>query len=164
LLIEPISRRHDRKRFDCGDDEVTRFLREQALQDHEKDLSRTMVLTDEDADEVRIIGYHTLVMAQVKQEEIRGDRPTIKRGVPVILLGQLGIDGDFQQRGYGEMLLMDAQARVDDISMKTGVRAMMLDARNEMLAKWYEEHDFVRFPGQFRMFKSIAAIRALRLI
>lgn len=41
---------------------------------------------------------------------------------------------------------------------------MMLDARNESLAKWYESHDFVRFPGQFRMFKTIASIRALKLI
>jgi len=41
---------------------------------------------------------------------------------------------------------------------------MMLDARNERLARWYERHDFTRFRGQFRMFKSIAAIRALKLI
>ena len=163
MLIEPISRHHNRKRFDCGVDDVTRFLREQALQDHEKDLSRTMVLVDERTDDARITGYHTLVMAQVKQEEIPGDRPTIKRGIPVILLGQLGIDRDFQRQGYGELLLMDAQARVGEVSKRTGVRAMMLDARNETLAEWYEDHDFVRFPGQFRMFKSIAAIRALKL-
>jgi GNAT superfamily N-acetyltransferase len=163
LLIEPLSRSHNRKRFDCGDEAVTRFLREQALQDHEKNLSRTMVLIDQDADLARIIGYHTLVMAHVKQEEIPGDRPTIRRGIPVILLGQLGIEKDFQRRGYGEMLLMDAQARVAEISKKTGVRAMMLDARNETLAQWYEAHDFIRFPRQFRMFKSIAAIRALKL-
>ena len=163
MLIEPLSRAHNRTRFDCGDDEVTRFLHEQALQDHEKNLSRTMVLIDDHVDLARVAGYHTLVMAHVKQEEIPGDRPAIKRGIPVILLGQLGIDKDFQGRGCGEMLLIDAQARVDEISRRTGVRAMMLDARNEMLARWYEKHDFVRFPRQFRMFKSITSIRALRL-
>jgi GNAT superfamily N-acetyltransferase len=164
LLIEPLSRSHDRKRFDCGEEDVTRFLREQALQDHEKNLSRTMVLIDEYADPARIAGYHTLVMAHVKQEEIPGDRPAIKRHIPVILLGQLGVDKDFQHRRYGEMLLMDAQARVAEISARTGVRAMMLDARSETLTRWYEKHDFIRFPGQFRMFKSIASIRALKLI
>lgn len=164
MLIEPISRAHDRKAFDCGDEEVTRFLREQALQDHEKNLSRTMVLVDEEGDPTRIIGYHTLVMAQVRQEEIPDDRPRIKRGIPVILLGQLGVNSRFQGRGLGETLLMDAQARVDEISRKAGVRAMMLDARNERLARWYEGHDFIRFPSQLRMFKSIQAIRALELI
>jgi hypothetical protein len=48
--------------FDCGDEAVTRFLREQALQDLEKDLSRTMVLIAEKVDSARIIGYHTLLM------------------------------------------------------------------------------------------------------
>jgi GNAT superfamily N-acetyltransferase len=164
LLVEPISRGHDRKRFDCEDDEVSRFLQQQALQDQEKNLSRSLVLVDDEAEPTRILGYHTLLMAHVAQEEIPGDRPRIKRKIPVILLGQLGIDKEFQGRGYGVMMLMDAQARVDEISRKIGVRAMMLDARNERLARWYERYDFIRFPRQFRMFKSIAAIRALNLI
>ena len=163
MIVEPISRHHDRKQFDCGDDEVNRFLREQALQDHEKDMSRTMVLIDDAVDQTRVTGYHTLAMSQVRQEEIPKDKPKIKRSIPVVLLGQLGVDSAFQGRGLGELLLMDAQARVDEISRRTGIRAMMLDARNELLAKWYEQHDFVRFPGQLRMFKSITAIRKLNL-
>jgi GNAT superfamily N-acetyltransferase len=163
LVIEPLSQRHNRKLFDCGEDEVNRFLREQALQDHEKDMSRTMALIDDEADTTRIIGYHTLAMRQVRQEDIPQDKPKIKRSIPVVLLGQLGVDKAFHGRGLGELMLMDAQARVDEISRRTGIRAMMLDARNERLAKWYEQHDFVRFPGQLRMFKSIAAIRKLNL-
>ena len=163
MIIEPISRHHNRKLFDCGDDEVNRFLREQALQDHEKDMSRTMVLINDESDPTRIIGYHTLAMRQVRQEDIPKDKPKIKRSIPVVLLGQLGVDRAFQGRGLGDLLLMDAQARVDEISRRTGIRAMMLDARNERLTTWYEQHDFVRFPGQLRMFKSIAAIRKLNL-
>jgi len=163
LIIEPISRLHNRKLFDCGEDEVNRFLREQALQDHEKDMSRTMVLVDNAADQTRIVGYHTLAMSQVRQEDIPKDKPKIKRSIPVVLLGQLGVDRAFHGRGFGELLLMDAQARVDEISRRAGIRAMMLDARNERLATWYERHDFIRFPGQLRMFKSIASIRNLNL-
>jgi GNAT superfamily N-acetyltransferase len=127
-------------------------------------LSRTMNLVDEADDPVRIIGYHTLLMMQIRQEEIPKDRPKIKRGIPVILLGHLGVDQECQGAGYGELLLMDAQARVHEISKKIGVRAMMLDARTERLACWYETHDFIRFPGQLRMFKTIQAIRKLKLI
>ena len=85
MLIEPLTRDHNRKSFDCGDEEVTRFLREKAMQDHERNLSRTMVLIDPEESPKRIIGYHTLVMMQVKQEEIPNDRPRITRGIPVIL-------------------------------------------------------------------------------
>jgi GNAT superfamily N-acetyltransferase len=164
LLIEPLTRDHNRKAFDCGDEEVTLFLREKAMQDQERDLSRTMVLVDLDDSPKKIIGYHTLLMQQVKQEEIPNDRPRITRGIPVILLGQLGIDNNFQGKGLGDLLLMDAQARTDEISRKIGVRALMLDARNERLAEWYGKHDFTRFPNSLRMFKKIEAIRALNLL
>jgi len=40
---------------------------------------------------------------------------------------------------------------------------MMLDARTVALAQWYESYDFIRFPGQLRMFKSIKVIRKLNL-
>jgi hypothetical protein len=59
---------------------------------------------------------------------------------------------------------MDVQARTDEISRKVGIRVLMLDARNERLAEWYEKHDFIRFPGSFRMFKRIEAIRSLNLL
>ena len=85
MIIEPLSRLHNRIRFDCGVAELTRFLREQALQDQEKDLSRTMVLVDETVDPARVIGYHTLLLMQVKQEEIPKDKPKIKRSIPVAI-------------------------------------------------------------------------------
>ncbi|HKA21608.1 MAG TPA: GNAT family N-acetyltransferase, partial [Blastocatellia bacterium] len=91
------------------------------------------------------------------------DRPRIKRDIPVILLGQLGVDLAFQGNGYGEYLLMDAQARVSEISKRTGVRGLVLDARTESLVSWYERHDFVRFPGRLRMYKSIDLIHKLEL-
>ena len=165
MLIEPLTREHNRKGFDCGKDgqEVTLFLREKAMQDQERDLSRTMVLVDSDSPRT-IIGYHTLLMQQVKQEEIPNDRPRITRGIPVILLGQLGVYVNFQGQGLGDLLLMDAQARTDEISRKIGVRALMLNARTERLAQWYEKHDFVRFPNSLRMFKKIEEIRMLNLL
>lgn len=164
MLIEPLSRAHNRKIFDCADEEITRFLREKALQDQERDLSRTMVLVGLPDQPKRIVGFHTLLMAQVRQEEIPNDKPKITRGIPVILLGQIGVDINFQGQGYGDLLLADAQARVDEISRKVGIRALMLDARSGKLALWYEKHDFVRFPNSLRMFKSIQAIRRLCLI
>ena len=164
MLIEPLTRAHQRKLFACGDEEVTRFLREKAWQDQERDLSRTLVLVDEKTNAQRIVGYHTLVMTQVRQKEIPHDKPLIKRAIPVILLGQIGIELSFQGQGWGDLLLTDAQAKVDQISTKIGLRALMLDARNERLAQWYESRDFVRFPQSLRMFKSIQAIRQLQLI
>jgi hypothetical protein len=164
LIIEPLSDKYDRRSFDCGDPEVTRFLREQALQDHKKNLSRTMVLVDDEASTTHIIGYHTLLFSYISQSEIPQDKPIITRDIPVVLLGQLGVGINYQGKGYGERLLMDAQARVHEISLKIGVRAMILDARTERLAKWYESYDFIRHPGSLRMSKKIENIWKLKLI
>lgn len=155
-----LNRTHDRRGFDCGDESLNRFIRESALQDQERDLSRTTVFVS-DEQEQRIIAFHTLLISQVVQEEIPNDKPKIKREIPVILLGQLAVDIEFQGKGIGDMLLIDVQERIAEIAEVVGVRSLVLDARTEGLAAWYEQRGFVRFPGSKRAFKSIAAIREL---
>lgn len=155
-----LDRSYDRASFDCGDDTVTRFLKQSALQDHERDLSRTTIFFHDDEPH-KIVGYHTLLISHVEQKDIPGDKPRIKRELPVVLLGQLGVDLRFQRKGVGDMLLIDAQERIAEISQKIGVRSLALDARNEELADWYERRDFVRYAGSLRMFKSIDSIRRI---
>lgn len=159
LRIEPLTREHDRNGFNCLDESINLFLREKAMQDQRLDLSRTMVLINEKENIRRVIGYHTLLISQVKQEEIPADRPKITRDIPVIMLGQVGIDVDFQGKGFGNALIIDVQQRVAEISKIVGIRALMLDARTEILAGWYQKHDFIRFAKSLRMFKSIQTIR-----
>ncbi|MBX3297800.1 MAG: hypothetical protein KF762_19045 [Acidobacteria bacterium] len=159
LRIEPLTRIHNRKAFSCSDETVDQFLRQKAMQDQELDLSRTTILTDTERDPTRIVGYHTLAIIQIPQDQIPNDRPKIKRGIPAILLGQLGIDSEYQGMGYGDLMLSDAQSRVVDIAAKVGVRAMILDSRTERLAAWYESHGFMRLAGSMRMVKRIETIR-----
>ncbi len=118
-------------------------------------------MVDEADDPNRILGFHTLVLTVVDQELIPNDRPRIKRKIPVILLAQLGVDVNFQNHNYGNWLLYDAERRVAEIAKIVGVRCLMLDARNERLAKWYAKHDFVRFHESSRMFKSLNLITRL---
>lgn len=159
LRIEPLTRLHNRKGFTCSDETVDQFLRQKAMQDQELDLGRTNVLVSTDRDPTRILGYHTLAITQIPQEQIPNDRPKIKRGIPVILLGQLGIHSEYQGNGYGERMLNDAQSRVCDIASKVGVRAMILDARTDRLALWYESHGFMRLDDSMRMVKLLETIR-----
>lgn len=161
MNIEPLGREHDRRRFDCGDSEVNRFLKEGALQDQERRLSRSCVLIDDEFDPKRIIGFHTLLITAVSQESIPNDRPSIRRKIPVILIGQIGVDLDFQGLGYGDLLLTDIEIRTSKVAETVGIRSLMLDARSERLAAWYERRDFERFPDSLRMFKSVQSIRRL---
>lgn len=159
LRIEPLNRRHDRTAFTCGDETVDQFLRQKAMQDQDLDLGRTCVLVDGGADSLKILGYHTLAIQQIPQDEIPDKRPKIKRGIPVILIGQLGVDLTCQGEGYGELLLEDAQARVLEISKIVGVRSIVLDARNERLVTWYSSHGFLRLDDSLRMAKRTEVVR-----
>ncbi len=160
LLIDPLSRIHDRKSFSCSDEAVDLFLREKAMQDQLLGLGRTRVLFYSDKPS-EIAGFYTLVMCPISQDSIPNDKPKIKRPISAILLGQIGVDVKFQSKGLGNKLLFEAQATVFDIADKVGARAMVLDARTESLVSWYESHDFIKLPESMRMVKHIDAIKKL---
>lgn len=128
------------------------------MQDQDRRLSRTHVLVELSGDPARVIGYYTFALTTLSQEEIPADRPKIKRPIPVILLGQLGVDKEFQGGRLGERMLVEAQKRMLDLSPIVYVRALVLDARTESLAIWYESHAFSRHEGSLRMIKKIDLI------
>ena len=61
---EAISRRHDRKHFDCGSQELNEYLRRYARQNHESGGENTFVAASPDG-AARILGYYTLSPAQL---------------------------------------------------------------------------------------------------
>jgi hypothetical protein len=165
LVILSLSLHHSRSDFDCGVEEMNRYLRENANQDSEKNLSRTFVASP-DIESRTIQGFYTLAIRTVTWTHIPDARPKIsdRYPIPVILLAQLAVDARFQRQQIGERLLMNAQARVDRLSRETGVFAMILDARTDNVARWYEQYDFLRRKeGPLQMYKSIRAIRKLNL-
>jgi len=159
LNIVTLTKDHDRNDFYCSDEEVDLFLKHKALQDQKLDLSRTYVLTDLDANPDSIIGYYTITPILVKQEVILNDKPKIKREMPTLLLGQLGVDSRFQRKGFGEMLLLNAESKALTASDLVGLRAIILDARNEGLVRWYSGYGYLRVGEALRMAKIIEVIR-----
>jgi GNAT superfamily N-acetyltransferase len=158
LQIVPLSRDHDRKRFSCSDPDIDIFLKQKAMQDQDLDLSRTYILAD-DSEPAVILGFFTITPIHIPQESIPGDRPKIKREIPGVLLGQLGVDRKHQGNGFGELLLVDAQAKAMRAAEIVGIRAVVLDARNERLAGWYASHGFIRLGDGLRMVKRTETIR-----
>ena len=155
-----LSARHDRRTFDCGVEDMNRFLQEQARQDAEKGLSRTFVnLTD---DGLSILGYYTFAVGFLDFENVPEEKRLSRHPAPVILLARLAVDKNFQAQGVGRRLLDNAQARALKISEGVGLCAMTLDAREEHLCAYYERYGFKRrADGPLRMYKTMATIRKL---
>ena len=141
---EPIEKRHDRTGFDCGDADLNGFLQRHARKSHEKGGAKTFLAID-DADTTKIIGFYSLSPASVAYERTP---EVVKRGlarheVPVFRLGRLAVDNSLQGQGLGGQLLLAAGRRCLYVSAEAGGVALIIDAKNERVAKWYASYGAV---------------------
>ena len=65
--------------------------------------------------------------------------------VPVILLGQLAVDMNFQRRGLGSDLLVDAAKRALAAAGLIGARAIIVQAYDDQAKSFYERFGFRPF-------------------
>ncbi|OWK21417.1 hypothetical protein AJ88_23320 [Mesorhizobium amorphae CCBAU 01583] len=141
----PIGKQHDRAAFDCGDAELNTYLQRFARQNHESGGAKTFVaVTAEDLS--HILGFYSLSPASMDYART----PAIaKRGlgrydVPVYRLGRLAVDRTIQGRGLGGGLLLAAGKRCMAVAQEVGGVALLIDAKGDQAARWYEGYGAVR--------------------
>lgn len=142
---EPISKHHDRSTFDCGDTALNQFLQNHARQSHEKGGAKTYLATSEKDNKI-VLGYYSLSPASIAYDRTP---EVIKHGlarheVPVFRLGRLAVDTSVQGQGLGGQLLLAAGRRSLLVAMQAGGVALLIDAKNERVATWYESYGAVR--------------------
>lgn len=136
-----ISKAHDREAFDCGEADLNEFLRRHARQSNEKGGAKTFVATPSD-DERRILGFYSLSPASVDYARTPA---LVKKGlarydVPVFRLGRLAVDRTIQGHGFGGQLLLAAGRRCIRAAAEVGGVALLIDAKNDRVAGWYEAY------------------------
>lgn len=135
---------HNRNKFSCGIDSLDNYLKNQSKQDLKRRLSVTYVLNDDDQN---IIGYYTLSSTSFLLEHLpEENRRKLPRypSLPATLIGRLAVDKKYQGRGYGEILLMDALLNAQQVSKKTGVFAVVVEAINQVALKFYQKFGFIQ--------------------
>lgn len=152
LRFEPLDRNHDRKGFRCGEQALDMYLVTTARQHAEKGISRTFVAVDEVAPR-RVVGYFTLTVAEVDRDllPVRQKRGMPKGGLPVIKLARLAVDRDFQGQGMGGVLIVEALRRAMSAQVMTGSVAVLVEAKSDRAAAFYEKYGFVRLPDTLRV-------------
>lgn len=138
---EPISKQHNRENFDCGDAALNEFLRRYARQTHEQGGAKTFLAVRDD-DPTQVLGFYSLSPASVEFSRA----PTVvtrglaRHDVPVFRLGRLAVDQSMQRRGLGGQLLLCAGRRSLHASQEVGGVAVLIDAKNEGVARWYSSY------------------------
>jgi len=135
---EPIRKTHDRTAFDCGEAPLNEFLQRHARKSHELGGAKTFLAID-DADNKTVLGFYSLSPASVdyaRTPEILR-RGLARHDVPGFRLARLAVDRKLQGRGLGGQLLLAAGKRCLLASAEVGGVVLVIDAKNERVARWY---------------------------
>jgi GNAT superfamily N-acetyltransferase len=143
----PLTGAHERTQFDSGSPQLDAWLRERALRNQGTGASRTYVACEG----ARVVAFYSLANGAVAHREAPG---RLKRNmpdpIPVMVLGRLAVDREFQGRGLGKALLRDAILRTLQAAEIAGVRAILVHAKDENARRFYERFGFLASPANPR--------------
>lgn len=162
-MIELLDKKHNRKEFDCGNELLNNYLKNQAGQDIKRKLSACFVFADKETNVIQ--GYYTLSSNSIPisslPDKIRLKLPQAYQSIPTTLLGRLAIDKNHQGKGMGKILLIDALKRSYEISKEIGSFAVVVDPIDESAEKFYKKYDFIKLPDSAKMFIAIRTLNEL---
>ncbi|MGC1852585.1 MAG: GNAT family N-acetyltransferase [Solirubrobacterales bacterium] len=141
--VEPLAAHHDVDRFECGREQLDRWLRAYARQGQRRDTARTFVVCR--GGETDVVGFYTLVASQVEQDEATNEvqSETSKHfPIPVCLIARLAVNHSEQGAGLGRSLLLDALQRTERASRSVAMRAVLVHALDEEAAAFYSRFGF----------------------
>ncbi|MBI3298460.1 MAG: GNAT family N-acetyltransferase [Elusimicrobia bacterium] len=141
-VLEPISREHERDRFDCGNGDLNAFLSRYARQSEDLGLARTFVAVS--PKELIVQGYYSMRSGQVEVVTLPpGDTKRFPRyPVPVVHLARLAVDRNARGQGLGEFLLLDALDRALAASRKIAAFAVEVVAVDAAARGFYLKYGF----------------------
>ena len=160
--IQPLGKTHDRSAFDCGEESLNTVLKHHAGQNARRDISRTYVAVPTDSN--RVAGYYTLSSSSVSFHAVPDDlaKRLPRYPIPTALLGRLAVDAQFQGKGLGRLLLVDALKRVRSVADQIGIHAVTVHALNDRARAFYAAFGFISLLDDTRhLFLPMATTREL---
>lgn len=145
--IEMLARNHDRDEFSCGVSELDEYLKKFARKHNTDGLNSTWVLVEKNSP--RIIGFYSFAAATVIQDTfpdpVKSKLPNYD--IPCFRLTRFGIDSRYQGQGLGAFLLFKALHHAKMVSEQIGAFAVVIDAKNDNVKKFYMYHGFKELSG-----------------
>jgi len=160
LRIEKLRRDHAIDAFDCGREELNRFLIRFAFPNQQAGASQTYIGVSGE----EVIGFHTLVVGQVSYADApeRLTKGLARHPVPIMLLARLAVGVAWQGKGVGAGLLKDAMRRTLQAADIAGIRAFAVHAKDDDVRTYYERFGFIASPSDpFHLFVLMKDLRRI---
>jgi len=130
--------------FDCGQQDLNRFLQRFAWENQKANSAQTYVAFSGSA----LVGYYSLSAGSASYTDApeRIAKGLARHPIPTMVLARLAIDSRFQGQGLGSGMLKDAflnTLRAADIA---GIRAIVVHAKDGTALQWYSRFDFEPSP------------------
>ncbi len=142
--IEKLRPDHPVEDFDCGIEELNRYLLRFAWVNQQAGAAQTYLGLVDDA----IVGYYALAVGQVSLDAApeRLTKGLARHPVPIMLLARLAVGRHLQGQGIGKALLRDALRRTLQAADIAGIRAFAVHAKSERAREFYQMFDFTPSP------------------
>lgn len=142
--ISKLSLESDTDVFDCGQEELNRFLKKYALASQQANSAQTYVATRGAV----VVGYYSLAVGAVEHQIVpaRVGKGLSRNLIPVMVLARLAVDLREQGKGMGKGLLKNALIRTAQAADIAGIRALFVAAKDEART-FYEHFNFEPSPA-----------------
>jgi len=145
-MIEPLARKHNKRGFRCGNDQLDYFIGKTAAQHIRTGVSRTFVLVPK-ANQTVIIGYYSITTCDVRVESFQpSDSKKLpkRHSLPAGRLARLAVAMEYRRQGFGEKLLIHAMRNYTSAQEAVGMCALFVDAKDENAANFYRKYGFTQ--------------------
>ncbi|WP_336965969.1 hypothetical protein [Sphingobium aquiterrae] len=159
IQIERLSGDHDRSMFTCEQPSLTHYLQKFAGQNERSDIAACFVAVEPGS--TKVLGYYTISAHAVLESELSSRQKKGLPGydrIPAFLIGRLARDVSMKGKRLGEVLLVDAMARL--CAIEAAGRMMVVDPIDDNASAFYGRYGFEPL-GQSttRLFLSMKAAR-----
>ena len=146
MQVQALTGSHNRQTFDCGRQALNDWLQKVARQHQDKGLSKTFVAVLDGAPQT-ICAYYALTLAELDSQYLPPAwRKKLPHRIPGVRLGRLAVDRQYQRKGLGELLLVDALGRAQRVRTEAGGIGLFVDAMDERAAAYYRQFGFAPSP------------------
>ena len=132
---------HDTERFDSGQVELDRWLRQHAVRAASQGTAVTWVWTA--ADSAEVVAFVSTAPTQVLRDSVMASQAGGVSVVPAYLIARLALDRSLHGQGLGGQLLLDALERILSAAEQVGGRLIVVDAIDEAAASFYSRYDLL---------------------
>ncbi len=164
--FEILNEKHDLSNFECDSNDLTNFLKDDALKQQDMNLNLTqLVICDNE-----IVGFFSLLTDTLKLKTLENNnlKKEIKleldisenNEIPAIKIGRLAIDKKYSKKGLGSHILRNILLSILNLSKtKVGLRFVTVDAYATALNFYVKKNNFSSRKSDTETLKKIDKIK-----